>query len=89
MILALSEILFICDFFINFFIIPDDMKQPRLKKTVKSYLTGFFIIDFAATIISSLLYLVPTNNAKFWRDHLKLLRIFRIEYIRFAYKGII
>ena len=84
------ECLFVLDFILNFLTVQRDMRSPfTLRKSVGAYLTSYFLLDFTATIIGNILFLVPTHSAELWRIRLKLVRIFRVTYMQIAYKGAI
>ena len=88
-VLVITEILFAIDFFINFFTVPNSMRNPTLGNVVRAYLKSWFVIDLIATVISNMLFLFPGTGPKLWRIRLKTSRIFHLNYIRFTYKGII
>ena len=74
---------------LNFITISPTMKEPSFSKAALKYLKGYFVIDFIATILSNCLFLSAGYSAGLWAIRLKLFRIVRISYIRFAYKGIV
>lgn len=72
---------------LNFFLVPRNMRNPTLKRTSLNYLKGMFILDFIACIVSNILLVTPaTREASF---SVKLIRVTRLDYIRFCYRGII
>ena len=74
---------------LNYFTVPNNMKKPTLKLTAVNYLKTYFALDTLTTTISNLLWLVPGDHARLWFLRLKLFRILRQGYIRFAYRGVI
>ena len=83
------ETLFFIDLVLWFFTVQNGTKKPySLKKTSKRYLKGMFIIDFFATILSSLM-LFGGHSWFVWGIKLKSLRILRRNYIRLSYKAVV
>jgi hypothetical protein len=56
-----------------------------------NYVKSMLIIDLTATVLSDILILAsqPHSMVSIWGFRLKLFRIFRLGYIRDAYKGLI
>ena len=65
------------------------MKAPTFKKTAMNYIKSYFVIDLVSTIVSNFLFLLPGYGAGLWAYRLKLFRIARVSYIRYAYTGIV
>ena len=79
------EMLFFIDIVLWFFTVQNGTKKPySLKKTSKRYLKDMFIVDFVATILSSLM-LFGGHSWFLWGIKLKSIRIFRRKYIRLSY----
>ena len=77
------EVLWIFEFFLNFVRVPYNMKRPSLKKTSGRYIKSMFLFDFTASIISNALLVFDTSTEiKLFAFKLKLLRIFKIGYVR-------
>lgn len=55
------EVLFVIDFFLNFFIKPERMKKPSFKKTALAYIKSYFIFDLLSTIVGNAIYLSKTE----------------------------
>ena len=83
MLLVVTEAIFVIDFILNFFIVPREMKTPKIKKIALNYFKTFFLFDFVATIVSNVLLLITGDMLLFLE--LKLFRIVRFRYIVFAY----
>ena len=83
------EMLFFIDMVLWFFTVQQGTKKPySLKKTAKRYLKGMFIIDFVATVVSSIMLF--GGHAWFvWGIKLKSVRIFRRNYIRLSYISVV
>ena len=87
--ICIFETLFFIDMLISFLSVPTLMKKPTVKKTGLLYLQGYFFFDFLSTIVSNLLIFVPGTTAALWFIRLKLIRIVKRKYIRYAYKSIV
>ena len=86
---GILEVLMAFDFMFCFLKVPADMEDPSLKKTVKRYLKRKFLVDFIATFIAGILFLIPTQVTLKWTYRLKLVRFARINEVRHSYRNII
>ena len=53
--------MFVIDFFLNFFIKPEQMKKPSFKKTALAYIKSYFIFDLLSTIVGNVIYFSKTE----------------------------
>ena len=58
---TMVEVLFVIDFFLNFFIKPEQMKKPSFKKTALAYIKSYFIFDLLSTIVGNVIYFSKTE----------------------------
>lgn len=74
------EVLWQLDMFICFFVIPKGRGKPRFRTSAWSYLTSMFVPDLIATVISSLMLLIPNEHALIYSLLLRLVRVSRLQY---------